>query len=689
MKKSLCLFYFLLSGLLVSAQVNLDSLRNIWNDEAAEKPLRIEAFQEFIKYGYLYSKPDSAFILAQAMYDFAGDNGLEKQMAMALSIQGGSFLVRGNYETALDYYQRSLEILEGMNDRQAMANTLNNIGVIYSNLGDFTKSLVYHQRSLDIKEDISDTSGMAGSMNNIGLINMNLGNYPVALGYFERSLKIKEFYNDKRGIAQTLNNIGLIYMRQTDYPNALQYFRRSFNLCEEIGDKQGSSGILTNIGLIYSRQKEYEKALDYFLKGIDIQQDIQDKKGIGTTLNNIGEVYLNKGNYTMAMDYFMQSLDIYREIGDKTGLASISTNIGNLFNRQGDFNTGTSWCKKGLLIAEEINILDMQKDACECLYDAYKAMKNSSQALVYHERITALNDNLRAEETARKLQQMEFERQMLADSLIREKEKLSIRMAHDEEVRRKNRVRNIFIISAVSLFAGIVLLYWRFMFVRKAKKAIETEKDRSDGLLLNILPAEIAEELKEKGRADARKFEQVTILFTDFKGFTRISEKLSPEELVREINICFESFDAICKKYNIEKIKTIGDSYMAAGGLPIPSDNSARKTVLAGIEMQAFMCKLRQDQQARGKPLFEMRVGIHTGPVVAGIVGVSKFQYDVWGDSVNTASRVENTCETCRVTISQSTYEFIKDDPGFTFHYRGKIQTKGKGEIEMWYVDQV
>jgi class 3 adenylate cyclase len=299
-----------------------------------------------------------------------------------------------------------------------------------------------------------------------------------------------------------------------------------------------------------------------------------------------------------------------------------------------------------------------------------------------------LNDSLKTKETAKELEQMAFAKQVLADSLKREEEKLRIQMEHEAEVRRKNTTRNIFIISAVFLLLGVIGIYRRMVFTRRAKKAIESEKERSDNLLLNILPSEIAEELKEKGRADARNFEKVSILFTDFRRFTEISEKLSAEELVSEINTCFEKFDSICQKYGIEKIKTIGDSYMAAGGLPIPSEDSARNTVLAGLEMAECMVNHKKESDAMDKTSFEMRVGIHTGPVVAGIVGTTKFQYDIWGDTVNTASRIESSGEVGKVNISAATYEAIKDEPSFNYKYRGKIKTKGKGEMDMWFVER-
>ena len=224
--------------------------------------------------------------------------------------------------------------------------------------------------------------------------------------------------------------------------------------------------------------------------------------------------------------------------------------------------------------------------------------------------------------------------------------------------------------------------------IEKEKEEVEKQKNKSDELLLNILPAEIAEELKEKGKSDARDFEMVSILFSDFKSFTEVSSKLSAKVLVSEINICFKAFDHIMAKYKIEKIKTIGDAYMAAGGLPVPTDDSVKNTLLAALEMQTFIGKRKTENAVAGKPAFEMRVGIHTGPVVAGIVGVKKFQYDIWGDTVNTASRMESNGEVGKVNISQATYDLLKDDPAFLFEARGKVEAKGKGAIHMWFVSK-
>jgi ligand-binding sensor domain-containing protein/class 3 adenylate cyclase len=218
------------------------------------------------------------------------------------------------------------------------------------------------------------------------------------------------------------------------------------------------------------------------------------------------------------------------------------------------------------------------------------------------------------------------------------------------------------------------------------KKKLEKQKERSDELLLNILPSEVAEELKLTGHCQAKTFSMVTVMFTDFKDFSSISEKISAELLVDEINHCFSEFDKIIQKYKVEKIKTVGDAYLCASGLPVLNYTHAKEIVNAAIEIRDYMLFRKREKEEKGEVSFELRIGIHTGPVVAGIVGVKKFQYDIWGDTVNIASRMESSGEAGKVNISEKTYELVKD----LFHctYRGKIHAKHKGEIDMYFVER-
>lgn len=284
-----------------------------------------------------------------------------------------------------------------------------------------------------------------------------------------------------------------------------------------------------------------------------------------------------------------------------------------------------------------------------------------------------------------------IERQRIQDSLILSqkdaelsKSKIALK---DTELRWYRSIG----IAAFALLAGITG-FWLYARSRKfnhllqqKNEAIKEEQDKSEKLLLNILPKPIADELKEKGNALPKAYKQVSILFTDFKNFSQISNQLPADQLVEDLDYCFKKFDEIIDKYQLEKIKTIGDAYMCAGGLPKPDDNHPIRIIYAALDIQKFLSEWKIERIEAGKIPFEARVGIHTGPLVAGVVGAKKFAYDVWGSTVNIAARMEAKGETGKVNISASTYDLVKDQ--FVCEHRGKIPAKNIGEIDMYFVN--
>ena len=223
--------------------------------------------------------------------------------------------------------------------------------------------------------------------------------------------------------------------------------------------------------------------------------------------------------------------------------------------------------------------------------------------------------------------------------------------------------------------------------VSQRTNELTEEKKKSDELLLNILPFDTAEEIKKTGTAKARYYELATVIFTDFKDFTSISEKMSPEKLVNELHHCFSAFDKIISKYKIEKIKTIGDSYMCVSGLPHKNVTHPFDAINAAIEIRDYMKNYKKEKMAKGEISFDVRIGIHTGPVVAGIVGTNKFAYDIWGSTVNIASRLETNSDPNKINISEYLYELVKDN--YYCNPRGNILVKGIGKISMYFVEGI
>ncbi|MFT4665086.1 MAG: adenylate cyclase [Polaribacter sp.] len=269
-------------------------------------------------------------------------------------------------------------------------------------------------------------------------------------------------------------------------------------------------------------------------------------------------------------------------------------------------------------------------------------------------------------------------------------EQLEIEQVQREMAEIKASRSNLLLLLAgvLSLFFILlaISLYGRFRAKKKANKALEEEQRRSDELLLNILPANIAEELKNTGTASAKKYNHVTVLLADFKDFTKISKKLTPEQLVKELDHCFKGFDHIISHYKIEKIKTIGDAYLCASGLTDGKTNP-KDMLKAALEMQQFLKEYKEERNRKGLTSFEARIGVHTGPVVAGVVGTKKFAYDIWGETVNIASRLEHNCEVGKVNISKETFEEIRYL--FDIESRGKIDAKNLGYIDMYHVNKL
>ncbi|WP_338733753.1 adenylate/guanylate cyclase domain-containing protein [Mangrovimonas cancribranchiae] len=523
-------------------------------------------------------------------------------------------------------------------------------------------------------------------LNSQGISKGIQGDFDTALNHFFNVLKLSESINDKEWIAESLKNIGRVNTIIGDHEKALEYCQSALEIQEEIGDELGKTKSLTNIGLIKNYQNDFKGALRNYKRALAIQEKMNDEKGIANSLIVIAEAHTSLKEYSKVEEYIKRSIAISEKLNNKRALITAKSTLARNFSAKDDFKNAVTAYEELIPLAKEMNDLNLEQNFHHHLYYAHKKIGNASKALESYEKMIALRDSLNSIDMAKKIQKVEFDKEQLADSLEHEADKLKTEMAHQVEVRKKDKNKNIAI--AAGLFFLLISggLFGRWRYTKKAKAIIEKEKDRSENLLLNILPAEVAEELKEKGESEAKDFDEVSVIFTDFQSFTQTAERLTAKELVNEVNTCFKAFDAITENYGVEKIKTIGDAYMAAGGLHTPRKSEPKDVVKAALEMQDFMLKHKREQEKLGSTTFEMRVGVHTGPVVAGIVGVKKFQYDIWGDTVNTASRIESNGEVGKVNISEVTYNYLKDDPDFVFESRGKVQVKGKGEIMMYFV---
>lgn len=577
-----------------------------------------------------HSSPDSSIIIATEAKVLSEKVNYKTGLALAYKNTGMGYYLKANWKETVLNWQEAAEVYKQMGDEKGVANMLNNLGAVYFNQGDDAKALELYLNSLKISENINDTIRIVTALNNIGGVHLNKqATYERALEYFLRSYKMSVPTKDPHSIGTAAVNLGETYYKIGNDSTALIYLKESEKVYAE-AEPENLPYTLNYIGRVFTRQKKFDDAIEIHKRAYQASRQLDAKFDEAQSLGALAHAYAEKGDNATAINSYKQSLEI----------------------------------------AEPLNAVTEMKDAYEGLADLFSQGNDFANAYKYQELLLAVKDTIYNINTDKKLGTLQF-------GFDLEKKESEI-LLQKQEVETQRRFKYSFIggFAIMVLFAGV--FFAQRNRIKKAKK-------RSDELLLNILPEETAEELKETGTAKTKSFESITVLFTDFKNFTIASEKLTPEELVEEINHCYSAFDRIVEKHGIEKIKTIGDSYMCAGGIPVSNKTHPFDVVKAGLEMVQFIEDNKQERIAKGQPYFELRCGIHSGPVVAGIVGIKKFAYDIWGDTVNTASRMESSGGIGKVNISGITYEMVKDK--FICTYRGKIEAKNKGVIDMYFVE--
>jgi class 3 adenylate cyclase len=378
-------------------------------------------------------------------------------------------------------------------------------------------------------------------------------------------------------------------------------------------------------------------------------------------------VYANLGKNHLAEKNINQAIRILEESQDYYPICVYLISMSDIYLKKADERTSLNYALRSLKLAEQYGLKEQISDANLKLSEFYQKAGNLGESFKYYKSHIAYRDSVNNIKSVQKM----------AD--LRTDYEVSQKQIEVDLLNQEKRNQRIILLSLVIILglAIIILgtLYWFF-------RTISREKKRSESLLLNILPAGTAEELKRNGKVAAVRFDQVTVLFTDFVEFSKLAEHMDPEQLVNSIDFYFKEFDMITTKYGLEKIKTIGDSYMCAAGLPTGNQSHARNVISAAKEM---MDLVRRELAAQdGLSHFEIRIGVHTGPVVAGIVGTKKWQYDIWGDTVNIASRMESMSKQGKVNLSETTYHDIKEE--FSCEYRGEIEVKNRGPLKMYFL---
>jgi adenylate cyclase len=504
------------------------------------------------------------------------------------------------------------------------------------------------------------------------------GDYNKALNSFFKSVQAAVKAEFVPGEGAAYMSIADVYSTIGNTKNAELYYDKAIGILRKTNNKISLATVLLNAGDEYSKNLKFNLALNYFNEAGAIFKKEKYQIGIAYTLGNTGMVYAKQGKDDLAIKNITAAISILEKQEDYYGVSDYLSSMSDIYQERNDSKTAVFYAQKSLDLAQKQGLKDQVRKSCLQLSELYQKSGNISESFVYYKKYIVYRDSINNLESVEKIADLRTDFEV-------SKKQGEVDLMYQEK-RSQKIIAIASIVSLVLVFLMAVGLLRRYRFIKKTNIIIESERKRSDNLLLNILPEETALELKESGKVVAKRFESVTVLFTDFEGFTQYAENLSPEKLVESIDFYFSKFDEITEKYGLEKIKTLGDSYMCAGGLPFPSEDHACKMILAATEILEFVV-LSNRENPLNLTRFNIRIGINTGAVVAGVVGTKKFAYDIWGDTVNIASRMESNSNPGRINISENTYAIVND--AFDCEYRGEVEVKNRGMMKMYFVNSV
>jgi adenylate cyclase len=590
---------------------------------------------------------NTALESAQQALIIAKRNQLQEYSAMALNCIGNVQIRLGDYQTALQNFDNALSIHTATGDKSGVALITGNIGIVYWSLGNYAKAQDYMSQALALHEEMGEKSSSARVMGNIGNVHAKLGDYHTALQYYHKAVSTHESLGETASAAHVMVNIGSVHQKLCNYDKALEYFAKTLSLYQVLGMKPGIALVTGNIGVIHGHLGDFNSALEYYGTALSAFTELGEKSGIARVTKNIGNVHIDMGNYTLALECLNRALAIHEELGEMSDIANVTGYIGTLYANS-KFNAYNPSLAEELMVkalsqSNNLGLKDLIVVWHYHLSEFYRNQQRWEEAYIHYRKYIEVEKDINIDEIKQQ-------------DALREHQKA----------------------------------------IEVANATASAKHQATEQLLHNVLPPSIANKMLEGSELIAEKLPNVSVLFADIVNFTKLSQQITAEELVKGLDTIFSTFDTLAEKYGLEKIKTIGDAYMVVSGAPEQRDDHAESIAQFALEMAESIKEF--SSKSTGEQI-QLRIGIHSGEVVAGVIGKKKFAYDIWGDAVNTAARMESHGEAGKIHVSE---EFVSalnlNRPSDTLSYwekkemrvieRGEIEVKGKGIMRTYFLER-
>ena len=643
-----------------------------WAETVGNMPFLIKAYAHC---GALYRNmglfQESLDMYTTAL-DISNQTGYQELLSNIMGGLGQLYRSTHEYDKALEYLHTALQMAEHKGNNKKIASWSGIIGLVYDDISQYHKAIEYYKKALELSEQENNAASIATWSGNLGVSYQNISDYVLALKFYQKALRINQENNNKDSIAINIGNIGNVYFCLSEYEKALEYYLRALAIYEQENHLQGIADCTGNVGNVYLQMKEYEIALEYYNRNIAINQQLGYKHGIANNTGNMGSVYMLMAEYEMALQYLNAALSLHQEMGNKHGTALWYGALGTVYAHK-EFagyqpELAAEYLHKALLLCKEEGMRKEEYEFHKSLAELYRQKSQWQEFAEHYKLYRDIEHEVITTESRRQAAQIDYERK------VAERDKQ--------------------------------------MAVERAETRVRLEEQEK--LILNILPHSIAERLLRKETFIVDHYDNVSIMFMDLVHFTHIASLAPPKQLIYLLNTIFSIADTIIQKHGLEKIKTIGDAYMAVAGAPLQQDEHARRAASAACDLLDSISQLAIIIPAElGDASWvdkisdiQVRIGLHCGEAIGGVIGDTKFTFDLWGDAVNTASRMESHSEAGKIHVSEefarhltqtlprregfeesSSFPLGEGRDGVLIE-RGEIEIKGKGIMRTYYLER-
>jgi len=601
-------------------------------------------------------------------------------------LKKGQYLFNsGSQRESGENLQKAADIFKKIDSKGKYAVCLKELADYYSTTGNAEKAKQLIKESSAIAAELKDNSLQAQCEIASGIIDMNAGKLPEATAHYLNALRTAESIKNEEIIMNSCRELGNVNSMQGNIPLSNEYFNRALAINLKIGNKLGVADVYCNIGSNYLTLGNQQEAMTNIKKSLDLARSLNYKPTLALDLLNMGYCRTYQSDYAAAQKELGEAQAVFTELNDRHGQAEVLNALGYLSAKTHDLDNAAKNYLASAEIGEAIKSNDQLKASYEGLAYVFEQKKDYEAAYKFQKLAQGLGSEIYSASNTQQVTKLQLSYDF---EKMQEQQRIQqgLKDKFTEAERKKDRYVRYFLI-VLGLMA-IVLGASAFVAYRANKKAkellfeknqlITQEKERAEQILSDIIPAEIEDKIKESGIGQIESF--ATVMFIDFYEFTKTEEQFTPVELMDELDIIFKGMDDISKKFKLETLKTLSDGYLCIGGSANSLDCRPEDVVNAAIKIQLFMEELKMKHVKENQPYFEMRIGIHTGQIAGGIVGVRTIAADIWGEAVQAASLMEKMANAGEIRVSEATFQLVKNK--FETIYCGKLKVSTK-EIQV------